>query len=119
MSPAMSSSLDFDPRYDVPALSAAVDRGLGSRDADGYASISDYAFLSDCRSAALVSSDGAVDWLCWPRFDSPAVFAAILDAREGGAWSIRPLEPYTSTRRYLPHTNVVETTFTPPRGRCG
>jgi GH15 family glucan-1,4-alpha-glucosidase len=81
------------------------------RDADGYAAISDYGFLSDCRSAALVSSDGAVDWLCWPRFDSPAVFAAILDSERGGTWSIRPVAEYAVERRYLPHTNVVETTF--------
>jgi len=94
-----------------PAGPAQAELGLSRRDSDGYAAISDYAFLSDCRSAALVSSDGAVDWLCWPRFDSPAVFAAILDADEGGAWSIRPREPYATTRRYLPHTNVVETTF--------
>ena len=85
--------------------------GSGRRDASGYLPISDYAFLSDCRSAALVSSDGSVDWLCWPRFDSPAVFAGILDARDGGSWSIRPGEPFTSERRYVPHTNVVETIF--------
>ena len=84
---------------------------MPSRDASGYAPISDYAFLSDCRSAALVSSDGAVDWLCWPRFDSPAVFAGILDARQGGTWSIRPAGEYTTHRRYLPDTNIVETTF--------
>ncbi len=81
------------------------------RDAAGYAAISDYAFLSDCRSSALVSSDGVVEWLCWPRFDSPALFASILDSRQGGSWCIRPVGTFESTRRYLPHTNVVETTF--------
>lgn len=81
------------------------------RDAAGYAPISDHAFLSDCRSAALVSSDGAVDWMCWPRFDSPAVFAGILDARQGGTWRIRPGGEFSTERRYLPQTNVVKTTF--------
>ena len=50
--------------------------------------IGDYALLSDCRSAALVSRAGSVDWLCWPRFDSPAVFARILDP-DGGHFAIR------------------------------
>jgi len=87
-----------------------------SRDAAGYAPISDYGFLSDCRSAALVSTDGAIDWLCWPRFDSPALFAAILDAEDGGTWRIRPTGSFVTTRRYLPATNVLETTFHTPTG---
>jgi hypothetical protein len=55
--------------------------------------------------------DGAVDWLCWPRFDSPAVFAAVLDSRQGGTWSIRPEAAFVTSRNYLPQTNVVETHF--------
>jgi GH15 family glucan-1,4-alpha-glucosidase len=86
------------------------------RDARGYAAISDYGFLSDCRSSALVSSDGAIDWLCWPRFDSPALFAAILDAQDGGTWRIRPVGEFTVTRRYLRDTNVVQTTFSTATG---
>jgi GH15 family glucan-1,4-alpha-glucosidase len=86
------------------------------RDAAGYAPISDYGFLSDCRSAALVATDGSIDWLCWPRFDSPAIFGAVLDARRGGTWRIRPLAAFTVDRRYLPQTNVVETTFTTATG---
>jgi GH15 family glucan-1,4-alpha-glucosidase len=81
------------------------------RCADGYAPIADYGFLSDCRSSALVASDGSIDWLCWPRFDSPSVFAKILDADEGGAFAITPTSPYTVERNYVPETNVLETTF--------
>ncbi|WP_066941942.1 glycoside hydrolase family 15 protein [Microtetraspora fusca] len=72
--------------------------------------ISDYALLSDCRSAALVSSDGSVDWLCSPRFDSPAIFARLLD-ENAGHWCVGPACPAEITRRYLDDTLVVETTF--------
>ncbi|MDP9865776.1 MULTISPECIES: glycoside hydrolase family 15 protein [Streptosporangium] len=72
--------------------------------------IGDHALLSDCRSAALVTSDGSVDWLCFPRFDSPAVFARLLD-EDAGHWSIRPAGPAEATRRYLEDSLVLETTF--------
>ena len=72
--------------------------------------VGDYALLSDCRSAALVSSVGSVDWLCLPRFDSPAVFARLLDD-QAGHWSLQPSAPACTTRRYLPRTLVLETTF--------
>lgn len=72
--------------------------------------ISDYALLSDCRSAALVTSDGSVDWWCVPRFDSPAIFARLLDD-DAGHWSIRPVAPAEVTRRYLDDSLVLETTF--------
>jgi len=60
--------------------------------------IADYALLSDCHSAALVSRDGSVDWLCAPRFDSPALFARLLGA-DAGHWTIRPIAAYTVERR--------------------
>ncbi|MEV0405043.1 glycoside hydrolase family 15 protein [Actinoallomurus sp. NPDC050550] len=72
--------------------------------------INDHGLLSDCRSAALVTSDGSVDWLCSPRFDSPATFARLLD-EDAGHWSIRPRGPARVTRRYLEDTLVLETTF--------
>ncbi|MCQ4079256.1 glycoside hydrolase family 15 protein [Streptomyces sp. RB6PN25] len=72
--------------------------------------ISDHALLSDCRSAALVTSDGSVDWLCLPRFDSPALFARLLD-EDAGHWSIRPAAPAEVSRRYVEETLVLETTF--------
>ena len=77
--------------------------------------IAEYGLLSDCNSAALVGRDGSVDWLCLPRFDSPAVFARILDPN-AGHWSIRPAGEFTSERRYLDGTLVIETTFTTETG---
>jgi len=82
-----------------------------------YPAISDYAIVGDTRSAALISRDGSVDWLCWPRFDSRSVFARILDCERGGYFSIKPSIAYKVTRRYIDGTNVLETTFDTDRGR--
>src|SRR5215469_15942986 len=84
---------------------------------DGGASlpIADYGLLSDCSSAALLSRDGSVDWLCMPRFDSAAVFARLLDPR-AGHWSIHPAAPFRTERRYLPGSLAIETTFTTDAG---
>ena len=73
--------------------------------------IADYGVIGDCRSAALVSRDGAIDWLCWPRFDSPAVFTALIDPDGGGTWRIGPRDVASRTRRYVGRTNVLEMTF--------
>src|SRR3954464_12227780 len=73
--------------------------------------IEDYALIGDPHTAALVGRDGSIDWLCLPRFDSPAVFARILDPG-AGHWQIAPEgADFTAERRYLPGTLVVETTF--------
>jgi GH15 family glucan-1,4-alpha-glucosidase len=72
--------------------------------------IADYAVIGDCRSAALVSRVGAIDWLCWPRFDSPSLFGALLDP-DGGSWQIAPTAPFGSTRAYVEATNVLRTVF--------
>jgi len=73
--------------------------------------IQDYAMIGDCRSAALVSRTGSIDWLCWPRFDSPSLFGALLDPDGGGSFRITPAGGHTARRRYLPETNVLETLF--------
>jgi GH15 family glucan-1,4-alpha-glucosidase len=83
--------------------------------AKDFSPIADYGLLADCNSAALVSRDGSIDWLCLPRYDSPSVFARILDPA-AGHFSIRPVEDYEVSRRYLPGTLVVETTFTTASG---
>jgi GH15 family glucan-1,4-alpha-glucosidase len=77
--------------------------------------IGSHALLSDCHSAALVTAAGSVDWLCWPRFDSPSVFGRLLDDT-AGHWSIRPAGRFTADRRYLDRTLVLETSFHTPGG---
>ncbi|MDQ6778379.1 MAG: glycoside hydrolase family 15 protein [Actinomycetota bacterium] len=82
----------------------------------GFTPIADYAFLSDCHTGALVGPDGAIDWLSIPRFDSPSVFTALLD-RSAGQFRIGPYGVYAPlARRYLPGTNVLETTWVTRRG---
>jgi GH15 family glucan-1,4-alpha-glucosidase len=74
--------------------------------------IEDYGFISDCKSSALVGRDGSIDWLCWPRFDSDACFAALLGEEKHGRWKIAPQdESARITRRYRPGTMILETTF--------
>jgi GH15 family glucan-1,4-alpha-glucosidase len=77
--------------------------------------IGDYALLSDCRSAALVSRDGSVDWLCFPRFDSPSVFCRLLDPA-GGRFAIRPAGEFQVSRAYADQTMALETTFVTAAG---
>jgi GH15 family glucan-1,4-alpha-glucosidase len=77
--------------------------------------IADYALLSDRHSAALVSCDGSIDWLCYPRFDSPSIFGRLLgDA--AGHWSVRAADATSVTRRYVDRTMVLETTWVTPTG---
>jgi GH15 family glucan-1,4-alpha-glucosidase len=80
------------------------------------ARIEDYALIGDCRTAALVSREGSIDWFCCPRFDSEACFAALLGSRQHGRWLIAPRAPARVTRRYRPNTLVLETHFETDEG---
>ncbi len=81
------------------------------------ARIEDYALLGDLQTGALVATNGSIDWLCLPRFDSPACFAALLDTPDAGHWQIAPESGGTCTsRRYLPDTLVLETEWVTPEG---
>ncbi|MCW2797880.1 glycoside hydrolase family 15 protein [Nocardioides sp.] len=78
--------------------------------------IEDYAMIGDRRTAALVGTNGSIDWLCLPRFDSPACFAGLLGTDENGHWQFVPDETYSTERRYLGDSAVLETTFTTANG---
>ena len=76
------------------------------------AKIEDYALIGDCETAALVDNNGSIDWLCWPDFSSEACFAALLGTEENGYWKIAPARgEWKTTRRYRPHTLILETVF--------
>ncbi len=78
--------------------------------------IEDYALIGDRHTAALVGRNGSIDWLCLPRFDSPACFAGLLGTDDHGHWQLEPTDDYTSTRRYVEDSTVLETTFTTATG---
>lgn len=82
-----------------------------------FSAISEYGIIGNCHTAALVSRDGSVDWLCLPRFDSASMFARILDLERGGFWSIQPTLSFTSHHQYLDTTNVLKTTFACREGK--
>ena len=83
---------------------------------DAFPPIGGYGFLSDCHTSALVSFDGAIEWLCLPRFDSPSVFGAMLD-RDAGHFTLRPKGVSVPiSRRYIPGTLVIETTWVTDTG---
>src|SRR3989442_8123142 len=83
----------------------------------GRSRIEDYAMIGDCHTAALVGKDGSIDWLCLPRFDSGACFAALLGTPENGRWIIAPRsKPTKVTRKYREGTLILETDFETEEG---
>jgi GH15 family glucan-1,4-alpha-glucosidase len=91
-------------------------RGTAIYGGSPYPPIAEYAFLSDCETAALVAPSGSVEWLCVPRFDSPSVFGSILD-RDAGSFRLGPADVLVpAARRYLPGTMVLETSWSTPTG---
>ena len=101
---------------DVSVGSAAERQGQSAAAPSPFPPIADYAFLSDCHTGALVAPDGAVDWLCVPRFDSPSVFGTLLD-RQAGTFRLGPFGiNHPAAREYEPGTNIVTTTWKTPTG---
>jgi GH15 family glucan-1,4-alpha-glucosidase len=82
-----------------------------------YKSIGDYGIIGDCHTAALISRDGSIDWYCPERFDAPAVFCRILDSGKGGYFDLIPAGRFSTERRYLGETNIIETVFTSNQGK--
>ncbi|HEY7354440.1 MAG TPA: glycoside hydrolase family 15 protein [Terriglobales bacterium] len=81
-----------------------------------FPEIGDYAVIGDCRTAVLISKYGSIEWLCWPRFDSPSIFAAVLDRDNGGHWTICPTGSFSTKRQYVKDSNVLQTTFSTASG---
>jgi GH15 family glucan-1,4-alpha-glucosidase len=84
--------------------------------AGDYTLLEDYGLVGNLETCALIGRDGSIDWFCVPYLQSPSVFAAILDTDVGGRFAVRPAAPHESTQRYVPGTNVLETTFTTEAG---
>jgi GH15 family glucan-1,4-alpha-glucosidase len=99
-----------------PATDAAAgDLGPGGG-TQGFPPLNEYAFLSDCHTAALVGPDGAVEWMCVPRFDGPSVFARLLDRERGGGWDLEVEDGGAPQRRYLASSLVLESRWSTSAG---
>jgi GH15 family glucan-1,4-alpha-glucosidase len=112
-------SIQPDVRWTDPSIGAVPNGAMEtSRRTEFPLAIEDYALIGDCRTAALVGRNGSIDWLCWPRFDSNACFAALLGTFEHGRWRICPADPKPRvSRAYRDGTMVLETVFETADGR--
>jgi alpha,alpha-trehalase len=114
-----SRPIDPDLRFAAPPSGSSpptVARSERASISSPFPPIADYGFLSDCHTGALLASDGSIDWMCLPHFDSPSIFGALLD-RGAGSWRLGPYGVYVPTgRRYIPGTNIIETTWMTPQG---
>jgi len=109
------TAIDFDA-VDPRPLNYHLEHGMSAAAPSPFPPIADYAFLSNCHTGALVAPDGAVDWLCVPRFDSPSVFGSLLD-RQSGVFRFAPYGiNHPTSREYEPGTNVLVTTWRTPTG---
>jgi GH15 family glucan-1,4-alpha-glucosidase len=90
---------------------ASNEKAVGS-----YPPIGDYGLIGNCRTSALVSRDGSIDWLCLPRCDGPSFFAALLDVEKGGRFRIRPAGAFSCQRSYINNAPIIETTYRCPGG---
>ena len=110
-----SAQRDGHPATEAPAAASATTPQSAAAPSP-FTPIADYAFLSDCHTGALVAPDGAIDWLCVPRFDSPSVFGSLLD-RGGGTFRLGPFGiNVPSGRTYEPGTNTLVTAWKTPSG---
>jgi GH15 family glucan-1,4-alpha-glucosidase len=99
----------------VTAITASTFDAAGAA-RERYLPIGDHGVIGDLHTVALVGIDGTIDWYCTPRFDSPSVFASILDADRGGYWQVAPVQPGTVKQLYFPDTNVLITRFLSAEG---
>ena len=97
-----------------PQFQSRRDRSRAAGSA--YRPIEDYGIIGDLHTVALVGADGSIDWCCFPHFDSPSVFASILDAEKGGFYKIAPVDEAVHKQMYVPETNVLLTRFLSPDG---
>lgn len=100
----------FGHEREVPDR-AAPDPLLASDDRETHPPLESYGLVGDLRTAALIGANGSLDWLCYPRFDAPSVFGALLDRDRGGFWRIAPVPEVAARQLYLPDTNVLVTRF--------
>ncbi|MBC74543.1 MAG: hypothetical protein CME64_00855 [Halobacteriovoraceae bacterium] len=98
-------------------MKAQKEKGVGMS-GGSYRPIEDYAIIGDCHSAALIGTNGSIDWTCFPRFDSHSVFARILDFKNGGFFQVGPAYSTNVSRSYLPKTNILLTRFKTSQGEA-